>query len=171
MLKVPARIMPLQIVTLSASVFLGFLIPAGSICAEFSPNEVFVEVNWSGWNIRLTGSGWLGFVSEEQDGGLKHVSIDSGVALDLINRLLDIGFMHMPEVYPSVVERLLQAHDGTLLDQRGQVIDGGQIRLRLKIGPREKQVVIEQPVETAPLELESWFREFEVIATKNLFGG
>ena len=137
---------------------------------ELASAEALVEVNWSGWNVRLNGGGWLGFVGSESQEDLKHITIDQAKAVGLLNRLLEMGFFYMAENYPSCSESLSINRNGTLHPTRTQVLDGGRITIQFRVGLKEHKVVMEKPITTAPMELVVWFRDFEKLVNTGFWG-
>ena len=139
--------------------------------AAEDPNDVFVEVRWSGFNVRLTASGWIGFVASEPRDDLKHESLDPKLAVETIDSLLAAGFLWTLDEYPSRTEFLSVARDGTIGLGGSGVMDGGQISIRLKVGSRDKTVRIDLPSSPATASLMEWFEGFKELANGSLFSG
>ena len=161
------------LVLVVALVALALAVPApraGAAIAE-DPDSVFVEVHWSGFNVRLTAGGWIGFVAPEPRDDLLHTSIDPELAFKTIDSLLAAGFLWTLDTYPSRKDRLWVASDGTIGLGGSGVIDGGQVSIRLKVGRKDKRVKIDMPASPAAGSLMAWFGEFEELATGALFGG
>jgi hypothetical protein len=137
---------------------------------ENEPENVFVEVNWSGWNIRLTADGWIGFVAPERRDDLIHSRIDPKEAFGIIDELIANGFFWTLDRYPSRTENLSIASDGTIGVTGTGVSDGGRVSIFLKVGSREKSVVIELPAMAATRSLMEWFDGFEKLSSRELFG-
>jgi hypothetical protein len=140
-----------------------------NLYSEMDPSEAMVQVTWSGWSVRLTGDGWIGFVAPEPRDDLEHTAIDMAEAVELMNRLLEMGFFYMPETYPSISESLTINSNGTLYPAKQSVSGEGRVAIRLKIGPRMHRVFIETPIATAPEELVVWFSDFEELVAKEFF--
>ena len=148
-----------------------FIMQDGELGPGLSPTEVYVEVAWSGWNVRLMADGWLGFVASEPRDDLLHVDILKDDAVVMISRLLEMGFFYMPDDYPSVTESLKIDSKGRLKRPRTIVRGGSVVRIHLRVEDSGKVLTIAKPIATAPMELVQWITDFQSLANRSLFGG
>jgi hypothetical protein len=133
------------------------------------PSEsVYVEVFWSGWNVRLVANGWLGFVAPEPRDDLKHVTIAAADAVAMIDGLVAIGGLHLPARYPSTEERVTLDSEGHLNIEIRNTMDGDEIMIRLHLADREVTVRWSEPAPIVPRELRDWTVRFKALAEAKL---
>jgi len=142
--------------------------PAAAATAGIPPDEAHVTVTWDGWAVRLTGSGWLGFVANDARPDLRHVTIPQTEAIAILDSLVGLGFFYLPAEFPSVRDTLHLTQDGRLVNWRRVTSDGGDIRIALQIGSRGRRISMARPLLIAPSELRGWFNSFRTLVEKRL---
>lgn len=145
---------------------------AGAVRADTSvPSEsVYVDVCWSGWQVRLVANGWLGFVATEPRDDLKHVVIAQPDAVAMIDGLVTIGGLQLPERYPSTEESISLTPEGRLELSMRQTMDGPETMIRLHVVDQDVSVRWSEPSQVVPRELRDWVAGFKVLAEAKLIG-
>jgi len=138
---------------------------------QISPEEVFVEVSWSGWNIRMDGSGWIGFTANEPRNDLMHSTIKQREAVEFLDRIVQFGFFRFPSKFPSESESIILTSDGYLKHTHVRTFDNRQVIIHMVIREREHTVTVEKPLSSAPRELAEWFIDFEKLVNRVFWKG
>jgi hypothetical protein len=135
-----------------------------------APADVLVEVS----SVNLGGRRWA---SLRGDGTLRSIGADGDtvtykgavepeIVLGLVNDLLDMNFMGMPEFYDSK-RQVLKPVDGGGFDHLEVVTsDAGLYRIELSIKDYAHAVKVKLPAPSAPEALRTWLPRFWSVARR-----
>lgn len=132
---------------------------------------VFVEASWSGFSVRLSADGAIGFVSAKPRDDLLKGHIEQARAVKVISGLLEAGVLFALDEYPAARDWLEIGMGDRAARGRTVTMDGGTVRVRYRDWTDDKTVQIELPASGAAGPIMAWLEGFKALVTEVFFQG